>query len=107
VNPLQFILQNFMGNNLFIVKIRPMEFAHRAPGTEYMEYVRKIIPPHTSYIVYVELTPNTDEIDLGEDTEESQEIMRCVIESDSYDTSSDVGETIGLRLVPDGCGTNG
>jgi hypothetical protein len=102
VNPLQFILTNLLKNNLFLVKIKPMAFGVKAPGSSYLHLLRRILPPHTSYVVLVELTPNEDEVDLSALPEEL-EMAFAVEPDDQYDTLSDVGEVVGLRLVPVDC----
>lgn len=102
VNPLQFILTNLLKNNLFMVKIKPLAFGLKAPGSGFFHLLRRILPPHTSYVVMVELTPNQDQVELGE-LPEAIELAFATSPEDQYDTFSGVGETVGLRLIPVDC----
>ena len=65
VNPMQFCFQNFFGNNLFIIKARQAAFGDDAPGLTYFYLLREVLPPHTAFILFVELNPDRDSIDLA------------------------------------------
>jgi len=65
VNPLEFILSNLMRNNLFVIKVRYQDFADGVPGLGAFQFLRDVIPPHTTYIVFVDLTV-TETIDLAQ-----------------------------------------
>ena len=65
INPLEFILSNLMRNNLFVIRVRYQDFADNVPGLGAFQFLRDIIPPHTTYIVFVDLT-TTEMIDLGQ-----------------------------------------
>lgn len=66
INPLQFILTNTMRNHLVLVKIKTSAIATAAPGLGTLNLLRDIIPPHTTFIVFVEMTPDVDTIDLSQ-----------------------------------------
>lgn len=65
VNPMQFMLDNLMRNNLFAIKVRQSAFNPGATGVSSFRFLRQVIPPHTTYVVFVELTPALDSIDLS------------------------------------------
>lgn len=72
INPLHFLLDNFFNTNLFVIRIISSEFNDAAPGMVVFNYLREILPPHVSYVTYVELTPDLDILDLtyaGDDAE--------------------------------------
>jgi hypothetical protein len=66
INPLEFVLDNIMKNNLTIVKVRAAALGDEAPGLGLFKYLRDIIMPHTTYIVFVEISADTDTIDLSQ-----------------------------------------
>jgi len=61
-----FVLDNIMRNNLFIIRIRQASFDPKAPGVTAFRLLRTVIPPHTTYIVFVELEPLEEDIDLSQ-----------------------------------------
>lgn len=67
INSLEFLLDNLMKNNLFIIKVRQASFGSGALGTGLFRYLREIIPPHTTYVVFIELTAVEDTVDLGQE----------------------------------------
>jgi hypothetical protein len=72
VNPMQFMIENLLKNNLFIIKVKQASFSKNAPGINLFRLLRDVIPPHTTYIVYVEISDLEDIMDLenpGDDEE--------------------------------------
>jgi hypothetical protein len=65
VNPLEFMLDNFLRNNLFVIRLRQASFGPKALSPELFRLLRDTVPPHTSYVVYVELEPGVEVVDLG------------------------------------------
>lgn len=65
INPLQFVMENLLRNNLFVIRARVASFAEDAPGIGVFKHLRDIIPPHTTYIVFVEQTVPVETIDLS------------------------------------------
>jgi hypothetical protein len=66
INPLEFALDNIMKNHLVLVKVRTPAILDDAPGLTVLRYMRNVIPPHMTFIVYVEVAPDVDTIDLGQ-----------------------------------------
>jgi hypothetical protein len=73
INPLEFVLENIMRNHLVLIKVRVSAVDPDAPGLRSFRYLRNVVPPHTTYIVFVELSPTADTIDLSQagDTEQA------------------------------------
>lgn len=71
INPLEFVLDNLLKNNLFLLRVKPSAFDSDAPGLSLFNRLREIIPPHTTYIVFIEVLPALESVDLfqvgGED----------------------------------------
>jgi len=65
VNPLDFVLDNIMKNNLFVMRVRTGSFDEDAPGLRVFRLLRDVIPPHTTYVVFVELVPAQETVDLS------------------------------------------
>jgi hypothetical protein len=66
INPLEFVIENILKNNLTIVKVRANSIGTDAPGLNLFKYLRDIIMPHTTFIVFVEIAADTDTIDLSQ-----------------------------------------
>ena len=73
INPLEFVIENILKNNLTIVKVRANSISSDAPGLNLFKYLRNVIMPHTTVIVFVEISADTDTIDLSQtgDSEEA------------------------------------
>lgn len=56
VNPMQFILSNLMRNNLFVIRVRYQDFPDSVPGLGAFEFLRDVVPPHTTYVVFIDLS---------------------------------------------------
>lgn len=66
INPMEFVLDALMKNHLILVKVRTAAILDDAPGLSIIRTLRDVIPPQTTFIVYVEVTPDVDTIDLGQ-----------------------------------------
>jgi len=66
INPLEFVLDALMKNHLVLVKVRTSAIMQDAPGLTVLRHMRNVIPPQMTFIVYVEVTPEADTIDLGQ-----------------------------------------
>ena len=66
LNPLQFVLENTMRNHLVLVKIKTSAIKTDAPGLGVLNHLRDLVPPHTTFLVFVEMTPEVDMIDLAQ-----------------------------------------
>jgi hypothetical protein len=71
INPLDFALQQIMRNHLWLLKIKTSAIQDRAPGLKMLRYIRDIVPPHTSLLIFVEISADTDTIDLSFEGSES------------------------------------
>ena len=72
INPLAFVIENILKNNLTIVKVNANAIGDDAPGLGLFKYLRNIIMPHTTYIVFVEISADTDTIDLSQAGDDEQ-----------------------------------
>ena len=90
------------------MKIRTAAVDPDAPGLQFLRHVRPIVPPHTSLLIFVEIAPSTDTMDLsveGDDdtpgaAEETARFTGGAAE-DEYDAVSDV--VLGVFRVAEEC----
>lgn len=74
INPLDFILRNLMKNNLFVIRVRPASFASKAPGVQMFQLLREVMPPHTTYVVFIEAVGEMDIMEL-DDADQAEETV--------------------------------
>jgi hypothetical protein len=72
INPMTFILDNLCKNNLFVIRVKPAAFNPSAPGLSLFSNLRKVIPPHTTYIVFVDMELQTEAVDLSQVGDENE-----------------------------------
>lgn len=72
INPLEFVIENILKNNLTIIKVRAGAISDDAPGLGLFKYLRNIVMPHTTFIVFVELSVDADVIDLSQAGDDDQ-----------------------------------
>ena len=73
INPMKLIVRNIMGNNILLVKLRPLQLLDEAAeNIRYFRLLRNILPPHTSILVYLELEPDSETVNLTETGSASQ-----------------------------------
>lgn len=64
INPLEFLIENVLRNNTFIVKVAAGQVAETGAGLDSLRHLRRIIPPHTAMISIIELTMNKESVTL-------------------------------------------
>jgi len=62
INPLRFLIENVLRNNVFVVKIVVSTLGQNAVGLYNIRHLRKLIPPQTAMIVVFELNGGTEKI---------------------------------------------
>jgi hypothetical protein len=70
INPLKFIVENVLRNNLFIVKINTNALGQNRLGLYNIRQVRRLIPPGTAMLLVFNLAPRTDIISAEDDIHE-------------------------------------
>jgi len=110
VNPLQFLCQNLLRDNAFLVRVRPEALGANAVGLEYLRVLRKIIPPQTLMFVLVELTYTDDPVTLdGPGTETApgyEEVVSSYLGGDvvdAIDPATFIAETVRARSLIGRC----
>jgi len=64
INPLGFVVGEVMRNNLFVVSVNRSAFHPDAPGLEYVRMLREVVPPRSTFIVFVEINLGTLNVDM-------------------------------------------
>jgi hypothetical protein len=82
INPLEFMVDNLLRNNLFLMRMRPAAFAAGAPGLGQFKHLRRVIPPHTTYVTIVELEAGTDIIEVDDTTEGAEPFTGVEVPAD-------------------------
>jgi len=71
INPLVFLAENVLRNNVFAIQWRPTSFGPNALGIDRARELRGIIPPHTGMIFTVELAMDRDVVTMEEAGDET------------------------------------
>lgn len=67
LNPLEFVLDEIMRNHLFAVRVKTSAINQDAPGLSMFRFLRNVVPPQTTYLVFVEIAGTPDNMDLAND----------------------------------------
>lgn len=94
INPLQFLIDNFLRNNAFIVKLKAgVTFEDRFSYIP-IEQIKKILPPHTVMILVVDLVYQDNPVtmegigsELNTGYEEALSGFPCMVVSEAIDTT--------------------
>lgn len=62
INPLRFLVENVLRNNVFVVRIVVSALGQNALGLYNIRHLRALIPPQTAMVVVFELAAETDKI---------------------------------------------
>jgi hypothetical protein len=111
INPLGFLVENVLRNNVFVIRLKPTQFGPNALPLWTVNQLRRIVPPHTGYIVIVQLDVDEDNIVMegpGTETEAgyteelvpylASEVISEDLEPDSY-----VSEEVLMRYIDGIC----
>lgn len=63
INPLRFLIKNWLRNSLLLVKITGT--ALLSPGAAHLAKLRSLLPPHTALVVLTDLQPQPARLTLG------------------------------------------
>ncbi|MCI0417610.1 MAG: hypothetical protein L0312_00055, partial [Acidobacteria bacterium] len=110
INPLGFLLQNVFRNGLLVVKAKPAAFGSMALGLHHATLMRKLMPPQTALVLFVELAVTGEEVKMegiGDDKtpgyEEKLRSFAGMNLDDSIDPAELIEERIVVRLITGRC----
>lgn len=67
INPMEFIVENILRNNAFAIRISVAGFGAEALGLKPAKLLRRIVPPHTTLLLIVELPGMSDSATMLDD----------------------------------------
>lgn len=104
VNPLQFLVENVLRNNVFVVRILVPALGHSSAGLYNIRHLRHLLPPQTGMIVVFELSAGVDTVTAENSVIESMTIFTGMRPQRNTVPSSLVRETNPtVRLVSGTC----
>ena len=72
INPMRFLIENVLRNNVFVVRIAVSALGSNRLGLYNIRHLRQVLPPHTAMIVLFELTTKPDKITAEDYIAEAQ-----------------------------------
>jgi len=69
INPLEFIAENVLRGNVFVVRVDANALGTGAAGLQHVQLLRKVIPPHTAMLLLIDLQGFEDSVTMGADDE--------------------------------------
>lgn len=103
INPLQFLVQNVLRNNAFMVRIKVGSRGSERIGLHNMRQIRKIIPPHTALLLVVELTAVAESVTVERVQEELSKFVGMETLQDDVPVEMVDDSRIGLRVISGTC----
>lgn len=89
INPFGFLVENIFRHGAFLVKVNAEAVDKNAAGIDKLSYVRKLLPPHTTMILIVNMPSIEENVVLEEDTEEESTFSFVGANTLSEDIESD------------------
>jgi hypothetical protein len=104
INPMRFLIENVLRNNVFVVRIVVSALDQNALNNNVLRHLRQLIPPQTAMIVVFELTGETEEIngDIMID-EQTYKYDAAAPISDTIDDAYVVDEGVFTRILSGSC----
>ncbi len=94
INPLQFLVQNVLRNNAYLVRIKVSGMGPDAMGLYNVRHLRRVVPPHTAMLLLYEFEPPADTINAN--------LVTDTVET--FTALEPVQDTVGAGLVTDRVG---
>jgi hypothetical protein len=93
LNPLRFVLENVLRNNLFLIRLKITSFDPKAPGLALLRLLRLVVPPHTTYVICVDVSVPEETVDLsvvgGDDEAGAEESLDPLLATDEIEDKMD------------------
>lgn len=70
INPFKFVMDNLLANNAYVLLLKEEDFTDGAPGLGGLVHLKRFLPPHTTFIIFIEIDMGIEYYDLGGTTEE-------------------------------------
>lgn len=90
VNPVEFLVQNLLRNNAYLLRIRVSDLTDEAVGLKHLRILRRLTPPHTTLLLVLELAVVDDPVIMDSPgTEDSPGYSEAVSASRNFETVSE------------------
>ena len=100
INPFEFLAQNFLRYGAFLVKIKSSDVMPGSLGLDKLSYVKRLLPPHTTMLLIVEMSSIEGSIVFEEDDPEGGiSSFRAANNISSEITTDSFKEVIQARIV--------
>jgi hypothetical protein len=99
INPLQFLVENVLRNNVFVVRITVSALGQNQLGLYNIRHLRQLLPPQTAMIVIFELGAEPDRVAAAENVSEAVSYfvgMEPAVDSMPNENVLDLGATLSL-----------
>lgn len=104
INPLQFLVRNVLRNNAFLVRVKISQLGGGGVGIDTLQWLRKVLPPHTAMLLLLELTANKDSVTLDMVNDASLALGIAAEPFSDSVTADMVGDSrLALRIVSGSC----
>lgn len=103
INPLQFLVQNVLRNNVFLVRVKAAGMGRDALGLYNVRHLSKIVPPHTAMLLILELTVPEETVSVDLITESLGRLDGLEPLVDDVPESMVDDSRIGIRTVSGVC----
>jgi hypothetical protein len=107
INPAKFIIQNFLGNNLFLMFIDVNQLVNPVSCLNYLKFLYKLIPAHNTFLLFIRLEKTVEYIDLLSSAPADSEsvtrgvydgtVSKIMVGSDPGNTNQPCSETYSLE----------
>lgn len=101
INPLQFLVENVLRNNAYLVRVKAATTGQDKLGLYNARLLAKIVPPNTAMILLVEITAQSDSVTVDQIQEQVTFFDGVEPISDTVDTVND--ERVTLRVISGTC----
>lgn len=103
INPLQFLVENVLRNNAFVVRVKVSQQLPAGVGLHNVRMLRKIIPPHKAMLLVVELVAGTESVTLSNVNETPATFVAMEPLVESVGSSFVMEDKITVRLISETC----
>jgi hypothetical protein len=69
INPLEFLIQNVLRNNAWLVRIKASHLGRDGLGLHNARFIQRMTPPHTAMFVLIDITAQADSVTASQLTE--------------------------------------
>lgn len=96
INPLRFLIENVLRNNVFVIRINTAVLGQNRLGLYNVRHLRQLLPPQTAAVILFELEPSFDKIQAPKVVKEA--VTRYTGAEPLYDNCGDLVNDLGVTV---------